>query len=62
MKQPLRILVAVIIVLVTTGVGFGYFALVKVSAPLEAAPIEASPSDGAFDTVVGDETPFTPEW
>lgn len=62
MKQPWRIIVALIIVLVATGAGFGYLAFVKRPAALEKAPIEATPSDGTFDTVVGDETPFTPEW
>ncbi|KKC32310.1 hypothetical protein WH91_14820 [Devosia psychrophila] len=62
MKQPSRVTFVLIIVLVATGVGFAHLTLVKRRAALETAPIDASPSDGKFDTVVGDETPFTPEW
>lgn len=57
MQQSSRIIVALIIVLVATGAGLAYLAFVK-----RPAALEASSSSGTFDTVVGDETPFTPEW
>jgi hypothetical protein len=62
MKQPSRVRLALIIVLFVTGAGFAHLALAVRQAPVETAQTKASPSDGTVDTVVGDETPFTPEW
>ena len=62
MKQPSRVRLALIIVLFVTGAGFAYLALTVRQAPVETAQTKASQSDGKVDTVVGDETPFTPEW
>lgn len=62
MKQPSRITFVLIVVLFVTGAGFAYLALTIRQAPLETPQTKASPSDGKVDTVVGDETPFTPEW
>lgn len=62
MKQTSRITIALIVVLVVTCAGFACLALTVRQAPVETAPIEATPSNGKFGTVVGDETPFTPEW
>ena len=62
MKQPSRITLALIVVLFVTGAGFTYRALTVRQAPVETAHTKASPSDEKVDTVVGDETPFSPEW
>lgn len=62
MKQPSHIIAVLIVALVVTGAGFAYLAFTVRQAPAERAQIEPSPSDGKVDIVVGDETPFTPEW
>lgn len=62
MKQPSRIIFALIVVLFVTGAGFAYLALTGRQAPVATAQTKASPASGEVDTVVGDETPFTPEW
>lgn len=59
MKEPSRTTFVLIVVLLVTGAGFAYLAR---RAPVETAQTNASPSERKVDTVVGDETPFTPEW
>ena len=62
MKQPSRITFVLIVVLFVTGAGFAYLALTVRHTLPETAQTKANLSGGKVDTVVGDETPFTPEW
>lgn len=62
MQQASRIFFALILVLVVAGTGVAYFALTKQQGTLDMAPTERARSHGNVDTVVGDETPFSPEW
>ena len=60
MRPASIIAIAFVFVLITSAIA--YLTLEKQPDAVATAPSEQAPSQSKFETVVGDETPFSPEW
>ena len=62
MKRVSLITFGLIIAVVIAGAGTAYVTLAKKPSTSEMTPSNASKFSGEIETIVGDETPFSPEW